>query len=65
MARYDCNRSAAIYLRVATNVLSLDGVSWLLGLLQGGLGLTGYDAVAHMIEELVRLHQDSTSAKTF
>ncbi|PVH95857.1 amino acid permease [Periconia macrospinosa] len=29
-----------------------DGISWLLGLLQGGLGLTGYDAVAHMIEEI-------------
>lgn len=29
-----------------------DGVSWLLGLLQGGFGLTGYDAVAHMIEEI-------------
>jgi len=29
-----------------------DGVAWLLGLLQGGLGLTGYDAVAHMIEEI-------------
>ena len=31
-----------------------DGISWLLGLLQGGLGLTGYDAVAHMIEEIPR-----------
>lgn len=29
-----------------------DGIAWLLGLLQGGLGLTGYDAVAHMIEEI-------------
>lgn len=29
-----------------------DGLAWLLGLLQGGLGLTGYDAVAHMIEEI-------------
>ncbi|KAF5864768.1 hypothetical protein ETB97_006613 [Aspergillus alliaceus] len=29
-----------------------DGVSWLLGLLQGGLGLTGFDGVAHMIEEI-------------
>jgi amino acid permease (GABA permease) len=29
-----------------------DGVAWLLGLLQGGLALTGYDAVAHMIEEI-------------
>jgi choline transport protein len=24
-----------------------DGVGWLLGLLQAGLGLTGFDAVAH------------------
>jgi choline transport protein len=29
-----------------------DGIAWLLGLLQGGLGLTGYDSVAHMIEEI-------------
>ncbi|PTU17604.1 hypothetical protein P175DRAFT_0512316 [Aspergillus ochraceoroseus IBT 24754] len=29
-----------------------DGLSWLLGLLQGGLGLTGFDGVAHMIEEI-------------
>ena len=29
-----------------------DGVAWLLGLLQGGLGLTGYDATAHMVEEI-------------
>lgn len=25
------------------------GIGWLLGLLQAGLGLTGFDAVAHMI----------------
>lgn len=24
-----------------------DGIAWLLGLLQAGLGLTGFDAVAH------------------
>ncbi|KAI1490938.1 amino acid/polyamine transporter I [Biscogniauxia mediterranea] len=29
-----------------------DGVSWLLGLLQGAFSLTGFDAVAHMIEEI-------------
>lgn len=29
-----------------------DGVAWLLGLLQGSLALTGYDATAHMIEEI-------------
>ena len=27
-----------------------DGIAWLLGLLQAGLGLTGYDAVAHMVK---------------
>ncbi|KAK5128892.1 hypothetical protein LTR85_000225 [Meristemomyces frigidus] len=29
-----------------------DGIAWLLGLLQGGFGLTGFDATAHMIEEI-------------
>ena len=29
-----------------------DGFAWLLGLLQGTLALTGFDAVAHMIEEI-------------
>ncbi|KAI0145490.1 amino acid permease [Xylariaceae sp. FL1272] len=29
-----------------------DGLSWLLGLLQGAFALTGFDAVAHMIEEI-------------
>jgi choline transport protein len=29
-----------------------DGIGWLLGLLQAGLGLTAFDAVAHMIEEI-------------
>lgn len=29
-----------------------DGIAWMLGLLQGSLGLTGFDAVAHMIEEI-------------
>ena len=33
-----------------------DGLAWLLGLLQGGLGLTGFDAVAHMIEEIPQPH---------
>lgn len=29
-----------------------DGLAWLLGLLQGALGLTGYDATAHMVSWL-------------
>lgn len=32
------------------------GIGWLLGLLQAGLGLTGFDAVAHMIEEIPNPH---------
>ncbi|KAI5460331.1 gaba permease [Mariannaea sp. PMI_226] len=29
-----------------------DGIAWLLGLLQGAFSLTGFDAVAHMVEEI-------------
>ncbi|ORY34978.1 amino acid permease-domain-containing protein [Naematelia encephala] len=29
-----------------------DGVAWILGLLQSSFGLTGYDAVSHMVEEM-------------
>ncbi|PHH77526.1 hypothetical protein CDD80_503 [Ophiocordyceps camponoti-rufipedis] len=29
-----------------------DGLAWMLGLLQGSFALTGYDATAHMIEEM-------------
>ncbi|PHH59786.1 hypothetical protein CDD81_2590 [Ophiocordyceps australis] len=29
-----------------------DGLAWLIGLLQGAFALTGFDAVAHMIEEI-------------
>ncbi|CAJ2504659.1 Uu.00g120530.m01.CDS01 [Anthostomella pinea] len=33
-----------------------DGLAWLLGLLQGAFALTGFDAVAHMIEEIPEPH---------
>lgn len=33
-----------------------NGFAWLLGLLQGALSLTGFDAVAHMIEEIPEPH---------
>ncbi|KAI1798916.1 amino acid transporter [Daldinia bambusicola] len=33
-----------------------DGLAWLLGLLQGAFALTGFDAVAHMIEEIPQPH---------
>jgi len=29
-----------------------DGLAWLLGLLQGGFALTGFDSIAHMCEEI-------------
>ncbi|KHN97324.1 Amino acid/polyamine transporter I [Metarhizium album ARSEF 1941] len=29
-----------------------DGIAWMLGLLPGGPGVTAFDAVAHMIEEI-------------
>lgn len=33
-----------------------DGLAWLLGLLQGALALTAFDATAHMIEEIPEPH---------
>lgn len=33
-----------------------DGLSWLLGLLQGAFALTAFDSVAHMIEEIPEPH---------
>ncbi|KAK0382815.1 hypothetical protein NLU13_9910 [Sarocladium strictum] len=33
-----------------------DGLAWLLGLLQGAFALTGFDATAHMIEEIPEPH---------
>ena len=41
-----------VYARFINDTGWPDGLAWLLGLLQGGLGLTGFDAVAHMIEEI-------------
>ena len=41
-----------VYTEFLNNTGWPDGLAWLLGLLQGGLGLTGFDAVAHMIEEI-------------
>ncbi|KAF7561051.1 hypothetical protein G7046_g3096 [Stylonectria norvegica] len=35
-----------------------DGMSWLLGLLQGAFALTGFDAVAHMIEEIPNAREE-------
>ena len=34
-----------------------DGLAWLLGLLQGGLGLTGFDAVIHSLSSNMRMYK--------
>ena len=41
-----------------------NGLAWLLGLLQGALSLTGFDACAHMIEEIPEPHLKGTSHHT-
>ncbi|PWI70286.1 gaba permease [Purpureocillium lilacinum] len=35
-----------------------DGTAWLLGLLQGGLSFTAFDAVAHLVEEMPHPRRD-------
>lgn len=39
-----------------------DGVAWIIGLLQSALSLIGYDAVAHMMEEMPRPKRDAPIA---
>lgn len=41
-----------VYGKFSNEVGWPDGLAWLLGLLQGAFALTGFDAVAHMIEEV-------------
>ncbi|KAI7224277.1 hypothetical protein D0864_12556 [Hortaea werneckii] len=48
----DYNSGEFVYRKFINDVGWPDGIAWLLGLLQGGFGLTGYDATAHMIEEI-------------
>jgi len=48
----DYNSGAFVFENFINQTGWPDGLAWLLGLLQGALGLTGYDAVAHMIEEI-------------
>lgn len=39
-----------------------DGTAWMLGLLQSALAFIGYDAVAHMVEEMPRPTRDAPQA---
>ncbi|WWD20084.1 hypothetical protein CI109_104558 [Kwoniella shandongensis] len=42
-----------------------DGVAWILGLLQSSFGLTGYDAVSHMVEEMPNPHINAPKTMIF
>ncbi|KAJ5248811.1 hypothetical protein N7468_000262 [Penicillium chermesinum] len=48
----DFNSAYFVFAKFVNETGWPDGVAWLLGLLQGGLGVTAFDAVAHMIEEV-------------
>jgi len=39
-----------------------NGVAWILGLLQSSFGLTAYDAVSHMVEEMPNPHRNAPLA---
>ncbi|KAI5460567.1 amino acid/polyamine transporter I [Mariannaea sp. PMI_226] len=49
---------AFVYGKFINNVGWPDGMSWLLGLLQAAFGLTGFDATAHMIEEIPNAREE-------
>ncbi|KAK4505743.1 hypothetical protein PRZ48_003708 [Zasmidium cellare] len=48
----DYNSGDTVYREFINETGWPDGLAWLLGLLQGALGLTGFDATAHMVEEI-------------
>lgn len=48
----DYQSGSFVYGKFVNDVGWPDGLSWLLGLLQGAFALTGFDATAHMIEEI-------------
>ncbi|TWU71185.1 hypothetical protein ED733_001478 [Metarhizium rileyi] len=48
----DFQTGAFVYGQFINDVGWPDGLAWLLGLLQGAFALTGFDATAHMIEEI-------------
>ncbi|KAH0496162.1 hypothetical protein TgHK011_003540 [Trichoderma gracile] len=48
----DFNTAAFVFREFINQTGWPDGIAWLLGLLQGGLGVTAFDSVAHMIEEI-------------
>ncbi|PLB41056.1 amino acid permease [Aspergillus candidus] len=48
----DYNSAYFVFCEFVNNTGWPDGVAWMLGLLQGGLGVTAFDAVVHMIEEI-------------
>ncbi|KAH7185896.1 amino acid/polyamine transporter I [Fusarium flagelliforme] len=48
----DYQSGAFVYGKFINEVGWPDGLSWMLGLLQGAFALTGFDAAAHMIEEI-------------
>ncbi|KAL7815764.1 amino acid/polyamine transporter I [Trichoderma gracile] len=48
----DFNTAAFVFQEFINQTGWPDGIAWLLGLLQGGLGVTAFDSVAHMIEEI-------------
>ncbi|RAH71859.1 amino acid transporter [Aspergillus aculeatinus CBS 121060] len=48
----DYNSASFVFTNFINQTGWPDGVAWLLGLLQGGLGVTAFDAVCHMIEEI-------------
>ena len=48
----DYNSADLVFTQFENDTGWPNGLAWLLGLLQGALSLTGYDATAHMVEEI-------------
>lgn len=56
------NTGAFVFTDFSNSTGWSDGVAWIIGLLQSALSLIGYDAVAHMMEEMPRPKRDAPIA---
>ncbi|KPM44207.1 hypothetical protein AK830_g2371 [Neonectria ditissima] len=54
----DFQSGSFVYGKFLNEVGWPDGVAWMLGLLQGAFALTGFDATAHMIEEIPNAREE-------
>jgi len=59
------NNAKFVFTNFSNSTGWVDGMAWILGLLQSALSLIGFDAAAHMTEEMPRPSEDAPRAMVY